>query len=119
MAKTHNEQVAGVLASLTPEALDRLVELLAVRLEGKNRGFLLVAPSRQGANWLNGAVRSSKPVSRVLYSECVRSGDHLSSPDVTIRVKRPTRGQAGHPVVPLFGLAPGGVYSADWSPSRW
>jgi hypothetical protein len=33
---------------------------------------------------------ASKPVSRVLYS--IRSGDHPSSPDVTIRVKRPTRG---------------------------
>jgi len=32
----------------------------------------------------------SKPISRVLYS--VWSDDHPSSPDVTIRVKRPTRG---------------------------
>ena len=41
--------------------------------------------------------RSSKPISRVLSSETNRSGDHLSSPNVTIRVKRPTLGQAGHP----------------------
>ena len=63
--------------------------------------------------------RSSKPVSRVLYPGNRRGGDHLSSPDVTIRVKRPTRGQAGRPSVPLFGLAPDGVYPTDWSPSRW
>ena len=27
--------------------------------------------------------------------------------------------QAGHPFVPLFGLAPDGVYLAGWSPNRW
>ena len=27
--------------------------------------------------------------------------------------------EAGRPFVPLFGLAPDGVYPADWSPSRW
>ncbi len=61
----------------------------------------------------------SKPVSRVLYPSQVKDGDHLSSPSVTGRVKRPTRGQAGRPYVPLFGLAPDGVCPAGWSPSRW
>ena len=37
----------------------------------------------------------SKPVSRILYPSQVKDGDHLSSPDVTIGVMRPTRGQAG------------------------
>jgi len=36
---------------------------------------------------------SSKPVSRVLYPAFQRGGGHLSSPDVTTRVKRPTRGR--------------------------
>jgi len=27
--------------------------------------------------------------------------------------------QAGRPFVPLFGLAPDGVYPADRSPGRW
>jgi len=63
--------------------------------------------------------RPSKPVSRVLCPDHSQSGDHLSSPDVAIRVKRPTRGQARRPFVPLFGLAPDGVYPADRSPGRW
>jgi hypothetical protein len=98
----------------------------------------MVTPNRIGTHGTNGFVlqtgcirqpdscqkvpkgkRSSKPVSRVLYPGNSRGGDHLSSPDVTTRVKRPTRGQARRPFVPLFGLAPDGVYPADWSPSRW
>ncbi len=63
--------------------------------------------------------RPSKPVSRVLYPDHSQSGDHLSSPDVANRVKRPTRGQARRPFVPLFGLAPDGVYPADRSPGHW
>ena len=78
-------------------------------------GKLILAQSR-----LINHLRPSKPVSRVLYSESLRSGDHLSSPDVTIRVKRPTRGLwPGVLLALLFGLAPDGVYPADWSPSRW
>ena len=41
------------------------------------------------------------------------------SPDVTIRFKRPTRELAGRPSVPLFGLAPDGVFPAGQSPDRW
>jgi len=41
------------------------------------------------------------------------------SPDVTIRFKRPTRELAGRPSVPLFGLAPDGVFPAGRSPDRW
>ena len=39
-------------------------------------------------------------------------GDHLSRPPVTGRLKRPTRGRAGRPLIPLFGLAPDGVCTA-------
>ena len=39
-------------------------------------------------------MRLSKPVSRVLYLPVLAgNGDHLSGPDVTIGLKRPTRGQ--------------------------
>jgi len=27
--------------------------------------------------------------------------------------------QARQPIIPLFGLAPDGVYPAGWSPNRW
>ncbi len=37
-------------------------------------------------------VEPSKPVSRVLYPSRGKDGDHLSSPSVTGRVKRPTQG---------------------------
>ncbi len=59
----------------------------------------------------------SKPVSRVLYPP-EADGGHLSSPAVASGVERPTRGQAGRPYVPLFGLAPDGVYPADRLPDR-
>ena len=36
--------------------------------------------------------RPSRPVSRVLCPDLSRGGGHLSSPDVTIGLKRPTRG---------------------------
>jgi len=56
-----------------------------------------------------------------------RGGDHLSSPDIAARVKRPTRpSETGHLLLSglrkqwgLFGLAPGGVYQATVSPPRW
>lgn len=60
-----------------------------------------------------------------------RDGDHPSSPDVAIRVKRPTRGPRPStldlPQSPktlerpahLFGLAPGGVCPASQSPGCW
>jgi hypothetical protein len=61
----------------------------------------------------------SKPISRVLYPDKVRA--------VTIHLALmlPSRSsdqpgvRAGHPSDPLFGLAPGGVYPASQSPSRW
>ncbi len=40
--------------------------------------------------------------------------DHSSSPDVTVRIKRPTRGFRRTTLkLPLFGLAPDGVYKAS------
>ncbi len=51
---------------------------------------------------------SSKPISRILYPSQVKDGDHLSRPDVTIGIKRPTRGQ---------GRA--SLYPPIWSCSRW
>jgi len=59
---------------------------------------------------------SEQAVSRVLSPEAVtrfRDNDHSSSLDVAIEIERPTRepGRAT-PFVPLFGLAPGGVYQA-------
>jgi hypothetical protein len=59
---------------------------------------------------------SEQAVSRVLFPEAVtrfRDNGHSSSLDVAIEIKRPTRepGRAT-PYVPLFGLAPGGVYQA-------
>jgi hypothetical protein len=59
---------------------------------------------------------SEQAVSRVLFPEAVtrfRDNGHSSSLDVAIEVERPTRepGRAT-PCVPLFGLAPGGVYQA-------
>jgi len=59
---------------------------------------------------------SEQAVSRVLFPEAVtrfRDNGHSSSLDVAIEIKRPTR-EPGRttPYVPLFGLAPGGVYQA-------
>jgi hypothetical protein len=59
---------------------------------------------------------SEQVVSRVLFPEAVtrfRDNGHSSSLDVAIEIERPTRepGRAT-PYVPLFGLAPGGVYQA-------
>jgi hypothetical protein len=56
-------------------------------------------------------------VSRVLFSEAmqgmVRNDDHSSSLDVTIKIKRPTRGFRRTTFkLPLFGLAPDGVFIA-------
>jgi len=65
-------------------------------------------------NWIK---QTCKPSS--VSFPCGKDGSHLSSPDVTTKVMRPTRGQAGRPYVPLFGLAPDGVYPADRSPGRW
>ena len=60
-----------------------------------------------------------------------RGGDHPSSPDVTIGVKRPTRGsrpstlnlsqspETSGGCALLFGLAPDGVCPVNWSPSCW
>ena len=54
-----------------------------------------------------------KPGSVPRNSHLPRDNDHSSSFDVTIEIKRPTRelGRTTLPV-PLFGLAPGGVYLA-------
>ena len=59
---------------------------------------------------------SEQAVSRVLFPEAVtrfRDNGHSSSLDVAIEIERPTR-EPGRttPYVPLFGLAPGGVYLA-------
>ena len=43
-------------------------------------------------------------------------GGHLSSPAVADGVERPTRGRVQARIVPLFGLAPGGVYQRPASP---
>src|SRR5262249_59121036 len=58
----------------------------------------------------------SGPVSRILC--LVRGGDHSSGPEVALGLEQPTRGcpargGAGRaPCIPLFGLAPHGVYPA-------
>ena len=58
--------------------------------------------------------RPSRPVGRVLYLEELRDGDHPSSPDVTVEVKRPTREFGpGALNILLFGLAPRGVWPAS------
>jgi len=75
-------------------------------------------PLYGGDSTLREEVKQTCKPSSVLRSS-VRSGGHSSSPDVAIRVKRPTRGQAERPYVPLFGLAPDGVCPADQSPGRW
>ena len=87
------------------------------RLECSDRAKLRRRPvcPRKG---LRSCGRSSRPISRVLYPPQA-DGDHLSSPDVTIGVMRPTRGHVRAPFVPLFGLAPGGVCTAGRSPGRW
>ncbi len=62
-------------------------------------------------------MRSKQAVSRILFSERVthlRSDDHSSRMPVTRHLKRPTRGLGrAARYVPLFGLAPGGVYPAS------
>ena len=57
----------------------------------------------------------SRPVSRILSAPAARRrmrGSHSSRPPVARRLKRPNPGTSGGPPVPLFGLAPGGVYRA-------
>jgi len=53
-------------------------------------------------------------ISRVLFPKAVLgtvwNDDHSSSPDVTVKFKRPTRGFGRTTLkLPLFGLAPDGV----------
>ena len=59
---------------------------------------------------------SKQPISRVLFPSEItlwRENDHSSSLDVTIEIKQPTRELERTTLsVPLFGLAPGGVYLA-------
>jgi len=59
---------------------------------------------------------SEQAISRVLFPgavTCFRDDDHSSSLDVTIEIERPTRGFGRITLdIPLFGLAPGGVYLA-------
>ena len=60
---------------------------------------------------------SKQSVSRVLFFERVtrfRNNGHSSSPAVADEIKRPTRELERITLnVPLFGLAPGGVYKAS------
>jgi len=60
---------------------------------------------------------SKQSISRVLFSERVtrfRNNDHSSSLAIAGEIKRPTREHERTTLnVPLFGLAPGGVYKAS------
>jgi len=58
--------------------------------------------------------RVSKPVSRVLSRVVIYLGHRLPGASSD----QPGNG-AGHSMVPLFGLAPGGVYLASRSPGCW
>lgn len=53
------------------------------------------------------------PVSRILYPGKSRSGNHFSSPDVTIRIKQPTQQYSDKRRTALLGLAPREVYHAS------
>jgi hypothetical protein len=60
-----------------------------------------------------------RAISRVLFPEAPqeipREDDHSSSLDVTIKIKRPTREFRRTTLkLPLFGLAPDGVYIAPF-----
>jgi len=57
-------------------------------------------------------------ISRVLFPKAARGGlrddDHSSSLDVAVKIERPTRGLGRTTLsLPLFGLAPDGVYIAS------
>ena len=54
-------------------------------------------------------------------SSVPRSGDnHLSSPEITFRLKRHNpKGSAGSFIPYLFGLTPNGVYQANKLPYCW
>jgi hypothetical protein len=62
-------------------------------------------------------MRSKQAISRILFSEAItrrRNDDHSSRMPIARHLKRPTQGLGrAARCIPLFGLAPGGVYPAS------
>lgn len=59
-------------------------------------------------------LRMSRPVSRVLSRMVIYLGHQLPGASCDLPGK-----SAGNLILPLLGLAPGGVYLAGQSPGRW
>ena len=100
-----DEQSPSILPD--SQTFKQLWDALGLKLFETAKGLSLI-PCRDSIKGENKVSGSSKPVSRVLYPDFSRDGDHLSSPDVTIGVKRPTRGR---------GRA--SLYPSIWSCSGW
>ena len=67
--------------------------------------------------------RGSAPINRRIVSDVCKPSSvldgHLSRPEVAIRLERLPESVTGRHMCSPINLAPGGVYRADKSPSRW
>lgn len=72
---------------------------------------------RKSSAHLHHRMRSKQAISRILFSEAItryRNDDHSSRMPIARHLKRPTQGLGrAARCIPLFGLAPGGVYPAS------